>query len=87
MADHAMRMFRACEMAGASTTVRRSSIVAAFTCHKDPDGEYVMGFDVQKIRDSGEFREVRRINFPLERFSVRQRANKWRFLNSAALAG
>jgi hypothetical protein len=46
-----MRMFRDCEMAGASTTVRRSSILAGFTYHQDPDGEYVLGFDVQKIRD------------------------------------
>jgi hypothetical protein len=66
-----MRMFKACETARASTTVRGSFIRAGFTYHKDSDCGYVLDFDVQKIRDSGEFREVWQINFPLERLSMR----------------
>jgi hypothetical protein len=75
MEDHAMRMFRACEIAGASTTVRESFARAGFTYHKHPDDGHVFGFDERKIRDSGECEEVWEIEFPLEQLNTRQRAS------------
>jgi hypothetical protein len=82
---HARPVFSACGTAGASTTVRGSFARAGFTYDKNPDGADVMGFNEQKIRDSAEFRELWEINCPLEAVSVRQRPNRWGFLNSAAL--
>jgi hypothetical protein len=84
MEDHAMRMFRACEAAGASTTVRGCFTRAGFVYHKSPEGGYVLSFDEDRVRDSAEFQEVWEIDFPLEGLTERRRATPWGFMNSEA---
>jgi transposase len=81
MADHAMRMFRACESAGASSTVRGSFIRAGFIYVRRADGTYSLGFDEGKIRAAPEFREVWDIDFPMHKLSTRRRNSRWGFLN------
>jgi hypothetical protein len=58
MADHAIRMFKAPEVAGASSAIRACFARAGFVYHKVSNGGYIPGFDEGMIRDSGEFREV-----------------------------
>jgi hypothetical protein len=82
MADHAMRMFKACEAAGVSSTVRVCFARAGFIYHKVRDGGYILGFDGESILDSAEFREIWEINFPLESLTPRRRATRWGFLNA-----
>jgi hypothetical protein len=82
MADHAMRMFKACEAARASSAVRACFARAGFVYHKVPDGGYILGFDEGMMRDSAEFREVWKINFPLESLTARRRATQRGFLNA-----
>jgi transposase len=83
-ADHVLRMFKALELAGASSTVRASFSRAGFVYDKAPDGTYILGFDERRIRESSEFQEVWKLNYPLERLSPRRRASRWGFLNSEA---
>jgi hypothetical protein len=84
MEDHAMRMFRACEAAGASTTVRSCFSRAGFTYQKVPEGGYILGFDESRIRGSAEFREVWEIDFPLQSLTPRRLATRWGFINAEA---
>jgi transposase len=84
MEDHAMRMFRACESAGASSTVRGGFIRAGFIYTRNADGGYVLGFDEAKIRNAPEFREVWDIDFPMHKLSPRRRTSRWGFLNENA---
>jgi hypothetical protein len=56
MADHGMRMFKACGAAGASLTVRARSAQAGFVYHKVLDVGYRFWSDERMIRDSAEFR-------------------------------
>jgi hypothetical protein len=55
MGDHAMRMLKTCEAAGARSTVRTCFPRDGFVYHKVPDGGYILGFDEGMIRDSAEF--------------------------------
>jgi hypothetical protein len=82
MEDHTMRMFKALELAGASSTVRASFIQAEFLYQKAPDGRYTLGFDERKLRESSAFREVLDTDSPLQKLSARRRASRWGFLNS-----
>jgi hypothetical protein len=82
MADHAMRMFNACEAAGASSTVRICFARAGFVYHKVSDGSYILGFDEGMIRDLAEFREVWEVDFPVESLTPPRRAIRWGFLNA-----
>jgi hypothetical protein len=84
MADHAMRIIKVCEVAGASSTIRACSARAGFIYHKVPDGSYILGFDKEWIRDSGEFRDVWEIDFPLESLTPRRLATRWGFPNAEA---
>jgi hypothetical protein len=82
MADYATRMFKACEAAGASLTIKACFARAEFVHHKVPDGDYILGFDEGMIRDSEEFREICEIDFPLESLTPRRSATRWGFLNA-----
>jgi hypothetical protein len=84
--DHARRMFRAFEAAGASETVRGSFRHAGFNYSKHPEGYYTLVFDEHKVRTSDTFREVWAIDFPLERLSQRRQASQWGFINSEAFS-
>jgi hypothetical protein len=55
MSDPMMRMFKACEVTGASLTARVCFARAGFIYHKVPDGGSILGFDEGMIRDSAEF--------------------------------
>jgi hypothetical protein len=82
MADHAMSMLKVCEAAGASSTVRACFVWAGFVNHKVSDGGYILEFDEGMICDSAEFRELWKIDFPLESMTPRRRATRWGFLNA-----
>jgi hypothetical protein len=86
MEDHARRMFRAFETAGASDTVRGSFKHAGFNYSKHPEGYYTLEFDEDKVRRSGTFREVWEIDFPIERLTQRRQASQWGFINSEAFS-
>jgi hypothetical protein len=81
MVDHATRMFKACEIAGATSTVRGSFIHAGFIYEANPDGGYTLGFNEAKVRDSSGFKEVWNIDFPIDKLSPRRTDTSWGFLN------
>jgi hypothetical protein len=78
--DHAMRVFRAYEIATTSTTVRSSWEKAGFGFVKR-DGTYYLWVDEGKIRRCPEFCEVWQIDYPEARLSQRRRQQNWVFLN------
>jgi hypothetical protein len=69
--DHAMRMFRACESAGASSTGRRSFICAGFDYARSGDGGYTGAFDEAKVRGLAGFREVWEIDYATSKLDPR----------------
>jgi hypothetical protein len=83
--DQAMRMFRACEAAGASTMIMGWPTRAGFLYHKDSGGGYTLGFDEGRVRNSPAFREIWDVDFPLERLTARRRATQWGFMNQDAV--
>jgi hypothetical protein len=56
--DHTIRMFKACESAGASSTVRISFTHAGFIYVRGAHGGYTLSLDEAKVRGVAEFREV-----------------------------
>jgi hypothetical protein len=54
----ATQMFKACESAGASSTVRASFIDAGFISVRGADGGYTHALDEAQVRRTAEFREV-----------------------------
>jgi hypothetical protein len=62
--DHPVRIFKAYELVTASTTVRASWKKARFEYYKLDDTFQLLVND-EKIRDSPEFAEICRMNFPL----------------------
>jgi hypothetical protein len=63
-----------------STTVRASWEKAGFEYCKLDDTFQLLVND-GKIRDSPEFAEIWRMNFPLEGLLARRRVQKWGFMN------
>jgi hypothetical protein len=84
--DHLVRIFKAYETVTTSTTVRNSWAKAGFE-HCQRDGVSYLVINDGKIRDSPEFSEVWRKNFPIERLSARRRATKWGFMNRQYFKG
>jgi hypothetical protein len=80
MEDHARRMFRAFEAAGASFNVRNYFQHAGFTYVKDQNGMYTLGFNERKVRSSPTFKGAWDINFPIEGLSARRQTSHWDFL-------
>jgi hypothetical protein len=69
-----------------STTVRASCKKAGFEYCKLDDTFQLLVKD-GKIRDSPEFAEIWRMNFPLEALSARRRVQKWGFMNRQFFKG
>jgi hypothetical protein len=73
--DHLARIFKAYELVTTSMTGRASWKKAGFECCK-LDNTFQLLVNDGKIRDSPEFAEIWRINFPLEELSARRRVQK-----------
>jgi hypothetical protein len=78
--DHALRIFRAYEMATTSLTVRSSWEKAGFGFERR-DGTTYLFVHEGRIRQSPEFAEVWGINYPEEALSQRRRQQPWGWLN------
>jgi hypothetical protein len=84
--DHLVRIFKAYEMVTTSSTIRASWVKAGFEYCKR-DGAFYLLVNDGKIRDSPEFSEIWRINFPLEALSSRRRSQEWGFMNQQYFKG
>jgi hypothetical protein len=78
--DHLVRIFKAYEMVTTSTTIRASWVKAGFEYCRRDDAFYLLVND-GKIRDSPDFSEIWRMNFPVEALSTRRRNQKWGLMN------
>jgi hypothetical protein len=78
-------MLRAFERAKSAWNIRALFMCTGFIYDVDSAREYTLRYDEAKIRDSSEFTEIWNINEPLEAFSKRRLATRWRFLNQIAL--
>jgi hypothetical protein len=78
--DHVTRIFRAYEQATTSVIVRSSWDKAGFAFERR-DGTVYLCFRQAKLRESAEFCELWRIDYPEEKLSIRRRQQQWGWLN------
>jgi hypothetical protein len=84
--DHLVRIFKAYELVTTSTTVRASWEKAGFEyCKLDDTSQLLVNNG--GIRDSPEFAEIWRMNFPLDELSARWRVQKWGSMNRQFFKG
>jgi hypothetical protein len=84
--DHLVRIFKTYETVTTSMTVRASWSKAGFE-HVLSDGASYLVVNDGKIRDSPDFSQLWRIDFPMERLSERRSRQEWGFMNRQYFQG
>jgi hypothetical protein len=80
--DHALRVFKAYELATTSTTIRASFRQTGFD-YEQRDGVWYLIVNDQRLRGYPEFREVWEVDYPEESLSQRRTQQRWGWLNVA----
>jgi hypothetical protein len=79
-------MFKACESAGASSTVPASFIHPAFIYVRGSNGGHTLALDEPKVQGAAEFWKVWDMDHAFQKLSGRRHASRWGCLNEDVFA-
>jgi hypothetical protein len=83
---HGIRMFEACDSAGASSTAPASVIHPAFIYVRGSNGGYTLASDEPKVQGAAEFWKVWDMDYAFEKLSGRRQASRRGCLNEDVFA-